>query len=280
MFWFGGLYCAKLLYKTGHTFMTKSTQPEAVSSVLKVFHILQALGEQKEIGVSELSQRLMMSKATTYRFLQTMKTLGYVSQQGEADKYSLTIKLFELGSRSLEYMDLVSIADVEMRAVTEQTNEALHLGIMDEGSIVYIHKIDSGYNLRMYSRIGRRNPLYATAIGKVLLSGKAEDDIRKILQPIEFVKHTEKTLENVDQLLAEIEKVKVQGFAEDNEEQESGIRCIAVPVYDRFGYIVASVSISFPTIRFEEEQKSRYVELLKQAGKRISSQMGFRNYPE
>ena len=79
--------------------MEKSTQPEAVSSVLKVFNILESLGEQKEIGVSDLSQRLMMSKATTYRFLQTMKMLGYVSQQGEADRYSLTLKMFELGSK-------------------------------------------------------------------------------------------------------------------------------------------------------------------------------------
>ncbi|MGM3015936.1 helix-turn-helix domain-containing protein, partial [Bacillus cereus group sp. BC329] len=70
--------------------MEKSTQPEPVSSVLKVFSILQALGEQKEIGVSELSQRLMTSKATTYRFLQTMKSMGYVAQEGEADKYRLT----------------------------------------------------------------------------------------------------------------------------------------------------------------------------------------------
>ncbi|ELC0683730.1 TPA: helix-turn-helix domain-containing protein, partial [Vibrio parahaemolyticus] len=118
--------------------MEKSTQPEAVSSVLKVFHILQALGEQKAIGVSELSQRLMMSKATTYRFLQTMKSLGYVSQEGEADKYSLTLKLFELGAKSLEYVDLIELADKEMRHISEQTNEALHLGALDENAIIYI----------------------------------------------------------------------------------------------------------------------------------------------
>ncbi len=95
--------------------MTKSTQPEAVSSVLKVFNILEALGEQKEIGVSELSQRLLTSKATTYRFLQTMKMQGYVAQEGEADKYSLTLKMFELGAKSLEYVDVISLAEKEMR---------------------------------------------------------------------------------------------------------------------------------------------------------------------
>ncbi len=259
--------------------MQKSKQPEAVSSILKVFNILQALGEQKEIGVSELSQRLMMSKATTYRFLQTMKTLGYVSQEGESDKYSLTLRLFELGSKSLEYVDLISIAEKEMRHISEKTNEALHLGALDENAIIYIHKIDSGYNLRMQSRVGRRNPLYSTGIGKVLLSGHDEAFVRDALKDVEFIKHTDKTLENVDQLLAELEHVREVHYAEDNEEQEPGLRCIAAPVYDRFGNIIAGLSISFPVIRFDEKRMSYYVDLLQTASKNISKELGFHNYP-
>lgn len=259
--------------------MDKPTQPEAVSSVLKVFSILQALGEQKEIGVSELSQRLMMSKATTYRFLQTMRTLGYVSQEEEADRYSLTLKLFELGAKSLEDVDLINLADKEMRLISEQTNEALHLGALDENGIIYIHKIDSNYNLRMQSKIGRRNPLYSTAIGKVLLSAKDETFIREALSDVEFIKHTEKTLENVEQLLSELEVVKKNHYAEDNQEQEPGLRCIAAPIYDRFGEIIAGLSISFPTIRFDEKRMPYYVGLLHQAGKNISSQLGYQDYP-
>ena len=259
--------------------MEKATQPEAVSSVLKVFNILQALSEQKEIGVSELSQRLMMSKATTYRFLQTMKTMGYVAQEGEADKYSLTLKLFELGAKSLEYVDLIALADKEMRYISEQTNEALHLGALDENAIIYIHKIDSGYNLRMQSRIGRRNPLYSTAIGKVLLSEREESFVRKALADVEFIKHTDKTVADVDQLLEELVMVRELHFAEDNEEQEPGLRCIAAPIYDRFGHIIAGLSISFPTIRFDEARMEYYVGLLHRAGKNISEQLGYHDYP-
>ncbi|WP_220719143.1 DNA-binding transcriptional regulator KdgR [Agarivorans litoreus] len=259
--------------------MDKSTQPEAVSSVLKVFNILEMLGEQKEIGVSELSHRLMMSKATTYRFLQTMKMLGYVSQQGEADKYSLTLKLFELGSKSLEWVDLVNIAEKEMRIISDETNETIHLGALDQGTIIYVHKIDSSYALRMHSRVGRRNPLHTTAIGKVLLSNREEDFIRHTFSDVEFVKSTPNTLENVEQLIEELAKVKQQHFGEDNEEQEPGLRCIAAPVYDRFGNIIAGVSISFPTIRFDEEKKSHYIKLLHSAGRKISEQLGFKDYP-
>lgn len=259
--------------------MEKSTQPEAVSSVLKVFSILQALGEQKEIGVSELSQRLMMSKATTYRFLQTMKSMGFVAQEGEADKYKLTLKLFELGAKSLEYVDLIELADKEMRYISEQTNEALHLGSLDENAIIYIHKIDSGYNLRMQSRIGRRNPLYSTAIGKILLAERDEQFVRDTLEGVEFIKHTDRTLENIDQLLEELELVRTQHYAEDNEEQEPGLRCIAAPVYDRFGHVIAGLSMSLPTIRFDEQRMGYYVDLLQTAGRNISLQLGYQNYP-
>ena len=260
--------------------MESAKQPEAVSSVMKVFGILQALGEQKEIGVTELSQRLMMSKSTVYRFLQTMKMLGYVSQEGETDKYALTLKLFELGATSLEHVDLVDLCDKEMQLISQQTNEALHLGALDENAIIYIHKIDSGYNLRMQSRIGRRNPLYSTAIGKVLLAYRSEEFTRNALEGVDFVKHTDKTLENIDQLLSELKAVIEQAFAEDNEEQEPGLRCMAAPVFDRFGNVIAGLSISLPTIRFDEKRKSYYVELLQNASRKVSEQLGFHNYPQ
>ena len=257
----------------------KDTQPESVSSVLKVFGILDALATQKEIGITDLAQRLMMSKSTTYRFLQTMKTLGFVSQEGESDKYGLTLKLFELGAKSLEYVDLISLADKEMRYISEQTNEALHLGMLDGTEIVYLHKIDSGYNLRMQSRIGRRNPLYSTAIGKVLLSDYSDEAVKNLLKEVVFVQHTAKTLKDIKQLQKELNQVRSQHYAEDNEEQEPGLRCIAAPVYNRFGRVIAGVSISLPTIRFSDDKLPHLVTLLQQAGKNISEQLGYHHYP-
>ncbi|MDF7680433.1 DNA-binding transcriptional regulator KdgR [Enterobacteriaceae bacterium ESL0689] len=259
--------------------MDKINQVELVSSVSKVFGILTALSEQKEIGLSDLSARLMMSKATTYRFLQTMKSLGFVSQEGETDKYAFTLKLFELSAKSLDYVDLIEIADKEMRRIGELTNETVHLGTFDEDAIVYVHKIDSTYNLRMYSRVGRRNPLYSTAIGKILLAWKSDEFVKKCLSAITFVRHTENTLENTAQFIAQLKKVRQQFYAEDNEEQEAGLRCIAVPVYDHSGTVIAGLSISFPTIRFDENNIDEYVNLIKKAGKNISEKMGFNAYP-
>ena len=259
--------------------MAKPSQPEAVSSVLKIFNILEALGQQKEIGVSELAQKLMTSKATTYRFLQTMKSLGYVTQEEEADKYSLTLKLFELGAKSLEHVDILALAEKEMRAITEQTNETVHLGALDEDTIIYLHKIESSHSLRMHSRVGRRNPIYSTAIGKILLSESSDAVVRSRMKDVTFKKSTCKTLENVEQLFVELAVAKQQHFAEDNEEQEPGLYCMAAPIYDRFGNILYGISISLPTVRFDEERKSYYIQLLHNAGRSISEQLGFHEYP-
>ncbi len=254
-------------------------QPDSVSSVMKVFGILQALGEDREHGITELSQRVMMSKSTVYRFLQTMKSLGYVSQEGESEKYALTLKLFELGAKALQNVDLIRSADVQMRELSRLTKETIHLGALEEDSIVYIHKIDSMYNLRMYSRIGRRNPLHSTAIGKVLLAWRDKAEVNEILQNVEFRRSTARTVGSKEELLPVLEQVRVQGYGEDNEEQEEGLRCIGVPVFDRFGVVIAGLSMSFPTIRFSEENKKDYVDMLHRAARELSSQMGYYDYP-
>lgn len=254
-------------------------QPDSVSSVLKVFGILQALAKEREIGITELSQRVMMSKSTVYRFLQTMKSLGYVAQEGESEKYSLTLKLFELSAGALQNIDLIRSADIQMRELSRLTKETIHLGALDEDSIVYIHKIDSMYNLRMYSRVGRRNPLYSTAIGKVLLAWRDRKEVTEILSQVEYQQTTSQTIVSTQALLPVLDEVRARGYGEDNEEQEEGLRCIAVPVFDRFGVVVAGLSISFPTLRFSEQNLREYVKLLHDAGRTISGQMGYSRYP-
>lgn len=170
-----------------------------------------------------------------------MKSLGYVAQEGESEKYSLTLKLFELGARALQNVDLIRSADIQMRELSRLTKETIHLGALDEDSIVYIHKIDSMYNLRMYSRIGRRNPLYSTAIGKVLLARRDREEVKQILDGVEYKRSTDRTITSTDELLSVLDNVREQGYGEDNEEQEEGLRCIGVPVFDRFGVVIAGL---------------------------------------
>ncbi|GBU09353.1 KDG regulon transcriptional repressor [Gammaproteobacteria bacterium] len=253
---------------------------DSVSSVMKIFRILEAISDEPEIGITELSQIILMPKSTVYRFLQTMKTIGYVSQEGDRDKYSLTLKLFELGARALQYTDLIKSSDAKMSALSKITKETSHLGILDKDSIVYVHKIDSLYSLRMHSRIGKHNPLYSTAIGKVLLAWLDEAEIRDILKNVELVMHTENTLTSVDLLINELVSVRKLGYSMDNEEMEAGLLCISVPIYNRFDIVIAGLSLSFPSIRFDDVKKCQYITLLHQYAAEISLAMGSLAYPK
>ncbi len=249
---------------------------ESLSSVARVFAILGAIGDSGQIGISELSQRLSLSKTTVHRMLQTLKALGYVTQEVETERYRLTIRLFELGAKALESVDLVREADIEMRRIGHATREAVHLGTFDEDAIIYIHKIDADYGLRMQSRIGRRNPLHSTAIGKVLLAWMEPSEAREVLSHIELRKSTAKTLSSAEAVMSILPQVRAQGYGEDIEEQEEGLRCLAVPVFDRFGRVIAGLSVSFPTMRCGADTKLHYVALLKAAGAAVSARLGYR----
>lgn len=260
--------------------MAASQKPDNVAAVMKVFGILEGLAEQREIGLSELSQRAVTSKSTAYRFLQTMKELGYVSQEEESEKYALTLKLFELGSSALQHVDLTRLADVEMRKLSEETHEAIHLGVLDDDprQIMYIHKYSSHYNLCMQSRVGRRNPVYSTAMGKTLLAWMEQERARAVLESVDFEPHTEHTLTSVEAVMGELPEIRKGGVAEDREEAELGVRCLSVPVFDRFGHAVAALSLSFPVVRYDTKKRAEYVRLLHEAGKRISEGQGYHEY--
>ncbi|WP_282282711.1 DNA-binding transcriptional regulator KdgR [Pseudomonas sp. PS02302] len=247
---------------------------DMVSAVGRTLAVLEALGEREDdCGVSELAQQLDLSKSTVHRFLQTLKALGYVVQDAE-DRYRLSVKLFELGARALPQLELVREAEPGMRLLNDLTGETVHLGIFDEGAIVYVHKLDSRYTLRMYSRIGRRAPLYCTGIGKVLMAWRAEAEVRQILAQETFVRRTPNTLDSLAAYLTELARVRELGFAEDHEEFEANMRCLAAPIRDRFGQVVAGLSVSFPCFRFREDLKAEYVEQMLATTARISAQMG------
>lgn len=263
--------------------MQKTSNSDSVAAVLKVFGVLEALADEKKLSLSELARRAMMSKSTAYRFLQTMQELGYVEQEGDTEKYGLTLKLYGLGAKVLnQQADLVKAADKAMDILSQQISEAVHLGVLDENdqSVVYIHKYDSAYNLRMQSPIGKRNPLYSTSLGKALLAWRGEADLAERLPKLSFVKSAPNTILSLEDLLASLAKTRTEGYAEEMEESEAGVRCMAAPVFDHSDKAVAAISVSFPVFRFDPHRKTDYVTQLRHAGKQTSLNLGFQGmYP-
>ncbi len=256
-----------------------SKQPESVAAVLKVFAILQALGERDETGISDLSMRLAMPKATIYRFLQTMKSLGYVRQEADSERYGLTMRMYELGTKALQYPNLIELAKAHMQTLADQTGETVHLGTLIDSEIIYVHKVDSRHMLGMYSRVGRRAPLHCTAIGKVLLAWEDPARVDRILEGCDFKRYREKTITSRKAYLEELQRTRTQGFGQDREEFDDHIRCVAIPIFDRLNQPVAGLSVSFPTFRFNEEKEPALVQMLTQASRVISGQLGCTQFP-
>lgn len=254
-------------------------QPESVAAVLKVFAILQALAERNEVGISELSVRLAMPKATVYRFLQTMKTLGYVRQEADSERYGLAMRMYELGAKALQYPDLVEIAKVPMQRIADATGETVHLGTLIESEIIYVHKVDSRHTLGMYSRVGRRAPLHCTAIGKVLMAWESPSRRDRILAGCDFKPFRDKTITTRTAYEAELQRTLAQGFGQDREEFDDHIRCAAIPVFDRLNQVVAGISVSFPSFRYELAREPELVAMLRDASREISRQLGCTRFP-
>lgn len=254
-------------------------QPESVAAVLKTFGVLQALAERSETGISDLSMRLAMPKATVYRFLQTMMTLGYVRQEPDSERYGLTMKVFELGAKALQYPELIDLAKNWMQMISDKTGETVHLGALIDSEIIYLHKVDSSHALGMYSKIGRRAPLYCTAIGKVLMAWEHPERRAHILKDVEFKRYRESTIADAAAYEVELARVKAQGYGEDREEFEDHIRCCGVPIFDRLNRPVAGMSVSFPIFRYDAQRAQEVIAMLHEASRDISARLGCTHFP-
>ncbi|MBP2551550.1 IclR family KDG regulon transcriptional repressor [Neorhizobium galegae] len=252
---------------------------ENAAAVLKVLAVLEALVESRQIGLADLSQKAMTSKTTAHRLLQTMVDLGYVEQDAETEKYRLTLKLFSLGARSLsDQADLLRVADPAMGRLSRATGESINLGVLDsrEDKVVYIHKYDAAFNLAMKSPLGLRNPLHSTALGKALLAFCSKGEQEERLARMVLDRRAPRTMTERAALLSDLEKTRARGYAEEVEESEAGVRCMAVPIFNHLGHPIAAMSISFPLFRFDEARRADYVELLVSAGKAASEALGGR----
>jgi IclR family KDG regulon transcriptional repressor len=173
---------------------------------------------------------------------------------------------------------LIKIADQAMNKICRTTGEAVNLGILDpnDNSVLYIHKYDSSYNLSMNSTLGRRNPLHSTSLGKALLAWKSPDEQDYILGQLSYDPLTENTVTDATTLRQHLDRTKQNGFAEEIEESELGVRCMAVPIFDHLGRVIAAISVGFPLFRFVDEKKLKILDLMKKQAMDASVALGFK----
>lgn len=214
-----------------------------VQSVERIFQLIESLAAHPAgAGLQRLAQDTGLAKSTVHRLLASLVSLGYAAQD-ENGRYRLTLKMFELSSGIVNSMDIMDVAKVHLERLAQRTGEAVHLVIRDGQDIVYIYKTESG-PMRMSSRVGLRSPLYCTGVGKAILATLPADEVAQIWQHTTPQKLTAHTIVEYDALQAQLTEVRTNGYAIDDEENELGVRCVAVAIPGVGGRADSAFSIS------------------------------------
>jgi IclR family transcriptional regulator, KDG regulon repressor len=249
---------------------------KSVQTLERALDIIELLAVEKEgLGVTEIGNRVGLHKSTVHRLLNSLAERGYIEKEPRYGIYKLGLKIIEISSLYLNKLELKTEALPYLRKLAETVGQPVHLAILRGKEAVYIEKVEVVSSIRMYSQIGRRVPVYCSAIGKVLLSGLEGSELDMMLKDVEFKSFTPNTLRCSEDLMKEITGAREKGWAMDDEEHEAGIRCIAAPVHDYTGRVIAAVSTSGDMKiiqREKDEETSRYV---RETAMSISKRMGY-----
>ncbi len=257
----------------------KGEDKNRMSGVVRTISILEVLAKAGSINLENLSRQTDLPKATLLRFLSTLSTLGYVTRD-DADRYTLTLKLFSLGSRALSHNDLITQARPFAKELCQGLGETVHMGILEGNQAVYVLKEESSYTLRMYSRIGKTIPLYCTAIGKIFLSEMSEQELDAYLKENELRAYTSCTICTREALKEQLALIRKRGWSIDDQEHEDNIMCIASPIRDYTGQVVAAMSVSWPLFRFNQAEFEKIVSKISRATDELSAIMGYEKNQE
>jgi DNA-binding IclR family transcriptional regulator len=247
-----------------------------VSSVTKVFQILEAIVAHQERGLaySEVVAETQLPKATAHRVLKSLAGMGYLRFDAEAGRYFGDLKLAALGSAVTSHFDLKRYVRAHLLQLQANTKHTCNLGVLSGDAGVYLDKLEGSeaFGIKLYSEIGKRFPLHCTAMGKVLLAGMQPAERRKVVaQRLEaFTPHT---ITDPARLDRELREVRRRGYALDQQEITRGIMCVAAPVRHREGQTVAAISVAFPAYLDQERGIADEIHAVTQCAGAISAQL-------
>ncbi len=245
-----------------------------LSSVTTAIHLLKAFGEDDdELGISELAKRLGVAKSTVHRLASALLSEGFLQQNPETGRYRLGVGLFMLGSMVRARLDVTTEARAALNELREKTGENVRLAVLERNGVILLHDLEGPQSVRLRSATGQMRPFYCTAEGLVLLSGQRDADLKRLLaQPRS--QRTPRTIVDEEALRAEIRQVKRQGYAIEDETFDLGTRCIAAPIYNGEGRLVAALGMAGPRTRVRRSQFAKLAQLVVAAADQVSARLG------
>lgn len=229
---------------------TKKEQPSLGGGVLsKALDILDLLRNiPGGATLTEISATVKFPKATVFRMMRTLEMRTYV-ERSKGSKYRLSSK-FRIPANPDDFIKRsIEVSHPFMDHLVEEFQETVNLGILDGGEVVVVHAIESPQAVRMSSKVGNRRHAHSTGLGKVLLAWKDPKELERIVRIKGLPRFTPRTITTLEELTRELAKVRRKGYAEDREENELQGRCVAVPIRNRNGELLAALSVSGPATR-------------------------------
>jgi IclR family KDG regulon transcriptional repressor len=235
--------------------------------------VLEHIANRQPVRIPEIVQALGLNRGNVHRLVATLERLGYVERL-EDGKIRLSYRIFKMGSTVPHSRKLDEVTRPFMHRLSELSDETVNLGVLYVDSVIYLDKVEAKQYLRLDHQIGEIDPLYCTALGKVLLSGFPEADLEEFFDSVELRPYTKNTIVTRERLEKEIREVRRRGYALDLKELDLNLHCIAAPIYDYSNRIVAALSISAPSIRFTRAKIDKLIAPMLEITAEISREMG------
>ncbi len=238
--------------------------------------ILEAVAKEPEgLSNADISRHLEIPKSSASYILRTLEKRGYLNRD-DSGKYRVGLKILSLSRGALSGIDVREVALPIMRHLVDKTNLTCHLAILDGSEAVYIEKVEPSGFIRMDTWVGRRMRVHATSVGKALVAHIPRERMEKILAEAGMEKRTPKTITTVPRFMKELEKVRTQGYAVDDEENNLEARCMGAPVFNQYGEIEAAIGLSGTVHQVNSQTMPRILDSLKDAARHLSMQLGYR----
>lgn len=229
------------------------------------------------LGVSELGRQLQIDKSTAHRLLMTMARRDFVRLTSHSQRYVLGLRLVMLGAVAAANVDLAEIARPHLKGLRDATGEATSLAVLSQGEVLFLARAAVSGVLTVDQGVGTRMPVHCSAHGKALLAGLAErSEANEILAVGAMTRFTPRTITDREELDRHLDLVADRGWALDDEEFTSGLRCLAAPIRDAHGAVIASISIAGPASRVSLERLAEFAESVRKSGQEISQALGWR----
>ena len=246
-----------------------------LSSVANSIRLTKAFSEDEyEMGISALASRLGLAKSTVHRLATTLVEYDILEQNRETGKYRLGLALFELGTLVRRKMDTASESRAQMYSLAEMTGETVQLAILDHQSVLYIRILESRQAVRMSTIAGSRAPAHCTSVGKVLLAFQPGEMARQIIDQ-GLRRYTPATITDTALLQEELASIRSKGYAIDDEEIEVGLRCVAAPIRNHSGRVIAAISVAAPVQRMTKKNVQTTAPTVVAAADAISRRLGY-----